>query len=309
MTHWGIGSFFLAIGALAMGAQHGPPPDTLVSVAVSVTSRSGNERVKGLTAADFRIFEDATERSIVSVSEGSVPVSIAIVLDASDSMVGVRQQLAQQAVERLAGALGTDDEISMLTYDGTIKVAVPWTAGGSVPKLEWVRWKTMPSSELLQGIYQAFGQMNEAKNARIAVIAISSAEQAASRHGLRDFVKSRREGEVSIHGLRTADLLSAPAGIGGPRPGGRGTTVWDSRGAAVSFDDLVRDSGGRVLPARTTTEVDRSVDALLTDLRTQYVVTFKSAKPFDGTYRLLKVEVRNGSYKLRHRLGYLAKPD
>ena len=252
------------------------------------------------------MFEDGAEQQVASVSEGRAPISVAIVLDSSDSMAGLRLQLAQQSVERVVAALAPEDEIALVTYERGVTVALPWTDRGNVPKLEWARWKTMPFSEILQGIYQALGLMNQAKHARTAVVVVSDADQAASKYGLRDFVKSRRESEAGIYGLRTADMLSGPAGIGGPRPGGRGTTIWDSRGALVSFDDLVRDSGGRVLPARTTDEVERSVSALLSDLRDQYVVAFTSNKPADGTYRRLKVELRKGRHKLRHRLGYLA---
>ena len=76
----------------------------------------------------------------------------------------------------------------------------------------------------------------------------------------------------------------------------------------VSFDDLVRDSGGLVLPARTTTEAERSVSTPIAMLRDQYVVTFISKKPPDGTYRRLKVELRKGGHKLRYATGYLATP-
>ena len=75
----------------------------------------------------------------------------------------------------------------------------------------------------------------------------------------------------------------------------------------VSFDDLVRDSGGLVLPARTTTEAERSVSTLVAMLRDQYVLTFTSKKPADDTYRRLKVELRKGGPKLRYATGYLAK--
>jgi hypothetical protein len=231
------------------------------------------------------------------------------VRDTSDRMAGLRLELAHRSVEHLVASLGPDDEVALVTYERGITIAVPWTEPGKVPKLEWGRFNTMPFSEILQGIYQALGLMNEAKHSRRAVLVVSNAEQAASKYGLRDFVKSQRESETGIYGLRTADLLSGAVGIGGPRPGAPHSTVtiWDSRGAAISFDDLVRDSGGLVLPARTTTEAERSVSTLVSNLRDQYVLTFTPKKPPDDTYRRLKVELRKGGHNLRYATGYLAK--
>jgi Ca-activated chloride channel family protein len=291
-------------GAIALAAPQAP---TMVSVAVTVVSRSGDAPVTGLTAASFRILEDGREQPLASVTEGPGPISLAIVIDSRDTTAGWRQELAHRAVARLASTLKEEDELALVTYEGKIVIAVPWTSPKEFPIPEWSRWKTMPFSEVFQGVYQALGAMNDAKHARTAVVVISDAEQYASKYGLKDFVKSRRESEAAIYGIRTADLLSSAAAIGGPRPGARPVTIWESRGAAVSFDDLVRDSGGRVLPGRTTVEVDRSVDALVAELRNQYVLTFSPSRPFDDSYRRVKVELRNGPHKLRHPLGYLAK--
>ena len=283
--------------------QDAVPPS---AVSVSVTVTRDDVPVAGLTAADFRVFEDGREQALTSVTSGSLPLSLAIVIDTSDSTAGLRQQLAQEFVKNLVGGLGPEDEVAIVSYDGTINVPVRWTSPKELPVLEWARWKTMPSNEMLQGVYQAFGLMNDAKNQRLAIVAISDAQQIASKHRLADFVKSRRESETAIYGVRTADLLSGTAAIGGPRPTGSGTMQWESRGALISLDDLVRDSGGVVVPARTTTEAAAAADRVLKDLRSQYLLTFTSSKAADKKYRRVKVELRNRSDKLRFRQGYFA---
>lgn len=296
----------LLAGALTLTAATQPP---VVSVTVTVLNRSDKDRAVRLTPGDFRVLEDGIEQPVTSVSAGPAPVNIAVVLDTSDGMAGIGLELAQRSVEHLVAQLAPDDEVAFVTYERGITVAVPWTTRDKFPKLEWSRWKTMPFSDVLQGIYQALGLMNEAKHSRAAVLLISDAEQVGSKYGLRDFVRTRRESEAGIYGLRTADLLSSSPGIGGPRPGAPHSTItiWDSRGAMVSFDDLVRDSGGLVLPARTTTEAERSVTTLIAMLRDQYIVTFTPKKPPNDTYRRLKVELRKGGHKLRYATGYLAK--
>lgn len=302
-------AFSLLLLLTAVGyAQKASPPIDYARVLVSVSDGSGN-RAAGLTAADFRVLEDEREATVASVGAGPGPVSVAVVLDSSDTMTGLPQQLARQAVERLFAQFAPEDELAVVLYEeGKVAFALSWTPGSQVLEMPWQRWKTARFSELLQGVNQAVYAMESAEHPRGAVITISDGTQVASQHPLRGFVKSRRQSEVAIYALRTADLLSTQAGMAGPKPHGPyGTTTWDSRGALVSLDDLIRDSGGRMLPIRTTDEVERTVRELLSDLRHQYVVTFSPTKPMDGTFRRLKVQVRKSNYKLRYRTEYLSK--
>lgn len=300
-------SFLLLLTSVGY-AQKAPPPNDYGRVLVSVRDGSGN-RVAGLTAEDFRVLENGREATVASVGAGPGPISIAVVLDSSDTMTGLPRELARKTVERMFAQFAQEDELAVVLYEeGKVAFALSWTQGGQALEMPWDRWKTARFSELLQGVNQAVHAMESAEHPRGAVITISDGTQVASRHPLRGFVQSRRQSEVSIYALRTADLLSTQAGIGGPKPHGPyGTTSWDSRGALVSLDDLIRDSGGRMLAIRTTDEVERTVRELLSDLRHQYVVTFAPAKPMDGTFRRLKVQVRKGDYKLRYRTEYLSK--
>lgn len=300
-------SFFMLLSGVVLADKLEPVPER-ARVLVSVTDGTGS-RITGLSAADFTVFEDGREATVASVSGGPGPVSIAVVLDSTDNMTGLPQQLAQQAVERMFAQFAPDDELAVVIYEeGKVAFALSWTPGKSALEMNWGRWKTARFSELLQGINQAVFAMEHAEHPRGAVIAISDGTQVASQHPLRGFVQSRRQSEVSIYALRTADLLNTQAGMGGPKPHGPyGTTTWDSRGALVSLDDLIRDSGGRMLAIRTTDEVERTVREVLSDLRQQYVVSFSPTKPMDGTFRRLKVQVRKGGYKLRYRTEYLAK--
>jgi hypothetical protein len=295
-----VGTALLAATALPMRAQ--PPA---VSVPVSVTT-SRNAFVPGLTAADFRLLEDGVEQRLESAEAGPGPVSVVIVVDTRDSTAGIGQELAQRAIERMVAALNPDDQIAVISTMGKTFVAVPWSSPREFPPIDWSRWRTMPFSELLQGVYQGLGLVNDAQHPRAAVIAITDSEQFGSKHSLRDMLKHRRESEAGIYGLRTADLMDGAADIGGPRPSVNRTTIWDSRGALVSFEDLVRDAGGRIMPARLPTEADKNAAAMIAELRHQYVLTFRPAKPFDGSYRKIKVELRNGSHRVRTRVAYLA---
>ena len=85
---------FLVAGALLATGQSPLPSQTLrvdldlVLVPVSVTDEDGRP-VPGLKQSDFRLWEDRVEQEIRYVSAESMPASIGVVLDVSNSMNGI----------------------------------------------------------------------------------------------------------------------------------------------------------------------------------------------------------------------------
>ncbi len=56
-----------------------------VQVSVTVTDANGR-RITGLSGTDFEVFEDGDQQPITQFSDQRVPVSLGVMLDASDSM-------------------------------------------------------------------------------------------------------------------------------------------------------------------------------------------------------------------------------
>lgn len=284
--------------ALVAGAQEPAPRSDIATVGVTVTGRT-TESPRGLAAADFRVLEDGREQTIMSVSEGPGPISIAIVLDPGDSMLGTRQRLGEQAVERMTASLTAEEEATLVMFRQKIVVAVPWTRGPEFPRMDWTLWQKIPLSDILSGVRTGLFMMDNAAHPRRAVVAITNTDEYASTYQLRQYVVTRAQSETAVYGVRTDDYSSG-------RP--QDATAFESGGPLVSFEDVVRDSGGRILPVKTTDDTQRSSLTLLNELRHQYVIRFSTTKAFDGSYRRLKVELRKGKdLRIRHRLGYLAK--
>jgi hypothetical protein len=90
-----------AVASLAsfVSAQETPfrSRSDLVIVSTTVTDRTGRF-VRGLTAADFEILEDGGRRPVAQFTAQRVPVSVAILLDISGSML-------EAAVARVADDL------------------------------------------------------------------------------------------------------------------------------------------------------------------------------------------------------------
>ena len=134
----------LLASAVALAVAH-PAAQTfktiaeLVTVPVTVTSRSGDVQISGLTAEDLRIFEDGVEQRITFVDRERRPVSLCIVLDSSNSMEGKKQELAAATVDRMVAGLGPEDEASLVVFAGTSDVVMPWTPAREVPQIDWTQ--------------------------------------------------------------------------------------------------------------------------------------------------------------------------
>src|SRR6188474_2673080 len=71
----------------------------LVAVTATVVDKEGH-LITGLLRSAFEVFEDGEEQAITQFTNERVPVSLALLLDVSDSMFGQRLIDARSAVER-----------------------------------------------------------------------------------------------------------------------------------------------------------------------------------------------------------------
>src|SRR3990167_7884988 len=110
---------------LSLRAQQPPAPATsqrphfrtavrLTTVTATVTDADGR-LVPDLARDQFEVFEDGELQPITQFTSERVPVSLGILLDASDSMFGRRMADARGAIQQfVTGLLDPEDEFSLL---------------------------------------------------------------------------------------------------------------------------------------------------------------------------------------------------
>src|SRR5436190_6983296 len=90
---------------MAVLAAQAPPPKSpafrtaieLTTVTATVVDKNGSF-VAGLPREAFDLFEDGQPQTITQFTNTRLPVSVAVLLDVSDSMYGQRMQDAREAV-------------------------------------------------------------------------------------------------------------------------------------------------------------------------------------------------------------------
>jgi VWFA-related protein len=293
--------------ALALGVLTAQPSFRsgveLVTVPVTVKHKDAARAVPPLTTADLRVFENGTEQRIDFIERDTRPLSLAVVLDVSSSMVGLSRTWASQALDAVFDRLLPTDEVSLVVFGGWAITPIPWSPVATLSGLGWAQWVVSPETALLDAVQMSFELMDGASHGRGVVLILSDGLELASTTSLSTVVTSRRQSETAVYAFE----MDPPWDSEGHRQLPRWVQRLEQRQVGPRYmEQLVGDSGGARHIISEEKAVTASAEAFFADLRAQYLVGYASSRPMDGRYRRLKVEARDKDLRLRHRGGYLA---
>jgi VWFA-related protein len=305
----------------------------LVTVPVTVTTLDHNTYIEGLTAADFRVTENGERQVITTVTRVRRPLSLCMVIDSSGSMsLGTRREMAIAAAQRLLDGLQPDDEVSIVLFgEDLVESVMPWTRKSRVEKVDFSKWRPYGSTPLNDGMRAGLDMIEKAANPRHALVLITDGFENASREPTSSLVKSRRQSEITVFAVGVGSVNIDDLRTETPRlqtsdqlgPGSTDTlrrldamapgASEQVRGLQVlPFFDylemLVGDSGGTVTRGLSLPEITMAARNITAELSNEYLIGYTSAKPLDGKYRRIKVELNKRGLYVRHRGGYLAIP-
>lgn len=265
----------------------------LVSVTATVIDREGH-LVTGLPAEAFEIFEEGERQTIAQFTNERVPVSLAVLLDVSDSMFGQRLVDARSAVERfLFELLDKTDEFSVVAFNHQPRALTSWTQAPDVVTAAMATLKPFGSTALYDAVLSALPMMNTRTKQRASVLIISDGADTASDAALRE-VRSA---------LVRSDAFVYAIAVDPPAKRAINETVNVS-----ALNEITGGSGGNTELVHETTELVAATARIAEELNSQYVLGYYSRLPLDGSYRSIRVRAVNPEYRVRARRGYIATP-
>jgi Ca-activated chloride channel family protein len=248
-------------------------------VLVSATALDSHNRVvRGLTQSEFRLFEDGVERKLVSFSEEELPVSVAILFDASGSMNGKLSQ-TRTALAALLKDSNPEDEFSLITFAGRAEVTVPWThaegdiLNGAMPA------QAKGSTALLDAVGMGVQQLRSSHNSRHVIVIISDGGDNHSRFTRGQLVAELEEANVQLYAVDVAPRSDPFADIDHAQIIG-----------ADLLGDLCDHAGGRYFTPNGQKELDTVADQIGKEIRSQYVLGFTPVA-LDGKYHRVQLKV------------------
>jgi Ca-activated chloride channel homolog len=268
---------------------------SLVLVPTHVTNATGFP-VNDLTRDNFRLYEDDVEQTIASFSAEDVPVSVALLFDASGSMRN-KMDKAYEAADHFFSTANADDEFSLIEINGRAKLVEPFTRNANQLLDRIRRIRPGGQTPLFDAIHVAIKEMKSAHNSRKALVILSDGGDNWSTHTYRQVRGALLESDAQVYAIGIFDEDFT-----------RNHSPEEAKGPMV-LDDLTSHTGGRLYRAGNLDELPEIGSRISRELRQQYVLGYYSNNAVrDGKYRRVKVRISSDLPELRvsFRTGYYA---
>jgi Ca-activated chloride channel homolog len=309
----------------------------LINVTATVTDDEGRF-VSGLRQEDFVVYEDDERQTITHFSAERVPVSLGIVLDTSGSMAGEKFEHAQGALDRfLYDLLDPADEVFLYRFSNDAVLEQGWTTDRARISGALRRISPRGGTAMYDAVAEAVPLAERGEHRKKALVIISDGNDTNSQTHISELRQLIRETEVLVYAVGIdgrAEFTGDPGVVRPPRRppiqiplpfpvpgrrrpwpppqppvGGGGGGTWtrsDDRVNAAALREMTDDSGGRTEIVRSTRDLGPATASIADELSQQYFFAYPAGAKKDGRWHSIRVEVRDGRYRVRARRGYIA---
>ena len=266
----------------------------LVQMSATVVDADGR-LVADLQREDFEVFEDGERQTVTHFTRDRVPLSLGVVLDVSQSMYGQRIDDARLALDRfLADLLDPEDEVFVIVFNHTPRVEVGWTLGPRQLRNRLDDIRPYGGTSIYDAMMEALPLFNVRQHQRAAVILISDGADTGSHADVRDVRRLLRRSDAFVYAI----AIDAPD-----------TRPINDRVNPFALREMTTESGGYTEGVHDSPELGPATARIAEELNHQYMLSYVSSRPADGSYRSIRVRVVGREYQVRTRRGYVAEPN
>jgi Ca-activated chloride channel family protein len=251
------------------------------------------ELVNDLTRSNFKVFEDKTLQTILSLQHQDTPVSIGLLVDNSGSMNSKRGAVASAALD-LVKASNPQDETFVINFSDQAYLDQDFTSDLDKLKNGLSHLSQSGGTALYDTVVTAADKMERsAKRPRKVLILITDGDDNSSKLTLDDAIHRVRDMQGPI--IYSIGLL-----FGDDK----------SRHARRDLKTLSSETGGIAFFPGSLNDIDSVAAEVARDIRNQYAIAYHSAEASAGGYHTVKVEAHaqgRGKLTVYTRSGYLSK--
>jgi Ca-activated chloride channel homolog len=272
-----------------------------VTVSVAVRDQKGRV-VRGLTKADFELFDSGRPKAIDDFYTGDSPISLAVLLDISGSMsVGGNMDRARDAVAVAMKTLSSDrDEAALFTFDSELQQVVNFTTELDRVRRVSLHGKPWGKTSLYDAVASTARLVGERANKHRALLVITDGVDTASRMSAPEVSAIASSIDVPVYLLTVVNPSD--------HQGGEFAVLQTDGKAAetATLADLARWTGGDMRIASMPAHTVEAIQDLFTELRYQYLITFEPAE-LPG-WHPLEIRMRKKNMVVHARSGYMSGP-
>ena len=261
----------------------------------NITVLDSNHRpVTGLTADNFRIYEDGHEQKVKIFQAEDTPATLGLVIDNSGSMANKKRDVITAALAFI-GASQRDDEMFVVGFNRKpwlgLPAATPFTNDLAQLRTTLLDTRTEGTTALYDALELALNHLKKGTRQRKALVLLSDGGDNASVLKLEEVLRMAQQSSATIYCIGIYDPFAKDKNPG-------------------VLKKIAKVTGGESYFPTTSTELPDIWRRIAGSIRAQYTLGYISTNlAKDGSYRNVKITAtgqRNKALEVRSRPGYVA---
>lgn len=231
------------------------------------------ELVNDLAKKNFKVFEDKTLRTVISLQHQDTPVSIGLLVDNSGSMSTKRAAVTSAALD-LVKASNPQDQTFVINFSDRAYLDQDFTSDLSELESGLSHLSLSGGTSLFDTVVTAADKMERsATRPRKVLIVITDGDDNSSKLTLDDAIHR-------VQDLQGPIVYSIGLLFGGDK----------SRHAKHDLQAISRETGGIAFFPGSLKDVDSVAAEVARDIRNQYAIAYHSPQADVGGYHSIRVE-------------------
>jgi len=298
----------------------------LVILNVGVADQKGRA-IPNLSPSDFNVYEDGVKQSVVSFEPSTAPFSLVLLLDMSGSTRNFRPTLKQSAI-RFLDALSPEDRVEVVIFSDKIKTLQGFTSDHRKAAFAIEQADGRGNTSLYKALRHSLADLSKEGKRRKAIVVLTDGLDTEERKLDGSATAEAKTGDEAVAtvqpdqsaALRSvldlADRLGVtiyPLALPSADPTKllpltpQQSAIYSA--ARTRMHTLADRTGGRLHEIRRLEDMGRLYAEVAAEMRTLYSLAYQSsnARPRDGKWRAITIEVTRADAIARSRPGYYAR--
>src|SRR6267142_691336 len=265
----------------------------LVNIYFNVCNRKGR-LIQDLRRESFTVFEDEKQQVITNFSqETDVPVTVALVIDTSGS---VRDKLPfekEAVIDFLQATLRRGrDKAVVFTFDSRVELQQDYTDDPALLSEAVRRTRAGGGTRMHDALHAVVQEKLSGQEERKAILLLTDGDDNSSRSSPWEVVETAQRNNVAIYAISVNAL---------------GIPLENAARADGFLEMFAAETGGKAFFPKGLKELSAYFKRISVELQSQYTIAYRSTNPKrDGTFRKIRIDVKDLHYSVRSRSGYYA---